>query len=53
MESETNGFNFYSTSYRKMESRVAYLGISYRLSPGNGNKDRNKKPPVDDGMDEF
>jgi len=53
MESETNGFNFSSTSYRKMESRVAYLGISYRLSPGNGNKDRNKKPPTDDGMDEF
>jgi outer membrane receptor protein involved in Fe transport len=53
MESETNGFNFYSTSYRKMESRVAYLGISYRLSPGNGNKDRNKKQPTDDGMDEF
>ncbi len=53
MESETNGFNFYSTSYRKMESRVAYLGISYRLSPGNGNKDRNKRPSTDDGMDEF
>ena len=42
MESETNGFNFSSTSYRKMESRVAYLGISYRLSPGNGNKDKEK-----------
>jgi outer membrane receptor protein involved in Fe transport len=53
MESETNGFNFSSTSYRKMESRVAYLGISYRLSPGNGNKERNKKPSTDEGMDEF
>ena len=53
MDSETNGINFYSTSYRKMESRVAFLGISYRLSPGNGNKDRNKKPPTEDGMDEF
>ena len=51
MESETNGFNFSSTSYRKMESRVAYLGISYRLSPGNGNKE--KKPRTEDGMDEF
>ena len=53
MESETNGFNFYSTSYRKMESRVAYLGISYRLSPGNGNKDKDKRPRTDEGMDEF
>lgn len=53
MDSETNGFNFTSTAYRKMESRVAYLGISYRLSPGNGNKDKNKKPATDDGMDEF
>ena len=53
MESETNGFNFSSTSYRKMESKVAYLGISYRLSPGNGNKDKNRKPATDDGMDEF
>lgn len=53
MDSETNGINFYSTSYRKMESRVAFLGISYRLSPGNGNKDRDKKPRTVEGMDEF
>lgn len=51
MDSETNGINFYSTSYRKMESRVAFLGISYRLSPGN--KDRDKKPRTEEGMDEF
>ena len=53
MDSETNGINFFSTSYRKMESRVAFLGISYRLSPGNGNKDRDKKPGNDEGMDVF
>lgn len=53
MDSETNGINFISTSYRKMESRVAFLGISYRLSPGNGNKDRDKKPGNDEGMDVF
>ena len=53
MDSETNGINFFTTSYRKMESRVAFLGISYRLSPGNGNKDRDKKPRTDEGMDEF
>ena len=53
MESVTNGINFYSESYRKMESRVAYLGISYRLSPGNGNKDKDKRPRTDEGMDEF
>lgn len=53
MDSETFGTNFFTTSYRKMESRVAYLGISYRLSPGNGNKDRDKKPKTDEGIDEF
>jgi len=53
MESVTNGINFYSESYRKMESRVAYFGISYRLSPGNGNKDKDKRPRTDEGMDEF
>jgi len=53
MDSETSGINFYSASYRKMESRVAFLGISYRLSPGNGNKDRDKKPRTEEGMDEF
>ena len=53
MDSETFGTNFFTNSYRKMESRVAYLGISFRLSPGNGNKDRDKKPKTDEGFDEF
>lgn len=52
-ESETIGQNFITTSYRKMESRVAYLGISYRLSPGNNNRERDRRPRDEDGMDEF
>ncbi len=54
MDSETYGINFFSTSYRKMESRVAFLGISYRLSPNNGNKERERKSQIqDDDMGEF
>lgn len=52
-DSETFGQNFFTSSFRKMESRVAYLGVSYRLSPGNSNKDKDKRPRDDDGMDEF
>ena len=53
-ESETFGPNFLTTSYRKFESRVAYLGISFRLSPNNNNRDRERRPrDEDDMMDEF
>jgi outer membrane receptor protein involved in Fe transport len=53
-ESETFGPNFLTTSYRRFESRVAYLGISFRLSPNNNNRDRERKPrDEDDMMDEF
>ena len=53
MDSETFGTNFFTSSYRKRESRVAYLGISYRLSPGNGNKDKDKRQQEDEGMEVF
>lgn len=53
-ESEIFGPNFLTTSYRRFESRVAYLGISFRLSPNNNNRDRERKPrDEDDMMDEF
>lgn len=52
-DSETVGQNFITTSYRKMESRVAYLGISYRLSPGNNKRERERRPRDEEGMDEF
>lgn len=53
-DSQTFGENFITNSYRKMESRVAYLGISYRLSSGKANKERERRPRLDDGgMDEF
>lgn len=53
-DSQTFGENFITNSYRKMESRVAYLGISYRLSSGNTNKERDRRPRLEDsGMDEF
>ncbi|MGQ9799782.1 MAG: TonB-dependent receptor domain-containing protein [Ignavibacterium sp.] len=52
-ESETIGQNFITTSYRKMESRVAYLGISYRLNQGNNNRERERRLRDEEGMDEF
>lgn len=51
-DSQTFGENFLISSDRKMESRVAYLGISYRLSPGNGNKEK-RLPDDNEGMNEF
>jgi outer membrane receptor protein involved in Fe transport len=52
-ESETTGINFLSTSYRKMESRVAYIGITYRLNATNQNRERERRPREESGMDEF
>ncbi len=52
-ESETTGVNFFTTSYRKMESRVAYIGITYRLSTANNNREREHRPREDSNMDEF
>lgn len=52
-ESETVGQNFITSSYRKMESRVAYLGITYRLSPASNNRERERRPRDEEGMDEF
>ncbi len=53
MNSDTFDTNFFTSSYRKMESRVAYLGISYRLSSGNGNKEKDKRTQNEEGTDEF
>jgi outer membrane receptor protein involved in Fe transport len=53
MESETYGTNFFTSSYRKMESRVAFLGISYRLSSGKNTKERERQRTEENGMDEF
>lgn len=52
-ESETFGTNFITTSYRKMESRVAYIGITYRLNATSQNRERERRPREDSGMDEF
>ncbi len=52
-ESETTGVNFFSTSYRKMESRVAYIGITYRLSSSNNNRERERRLRDENMMDEF
>lgn len=50
-ETETNGFNFTNSSYRKMESRAAYLGVTFRLNPGNNNRER--KPRNEESTDDF
>jgi hypothetical protein len=36
-----------------MESRVAYIGITYRLSTANNNRERERRPRDDNNMDEF
>jgi outer membrane receptor protein involved in Fe transport len=52
-ESETYGTNFFTNSYRKMESRVAYIGITYRLDATNNNRERERRQRDEGGMDEF
>lgn len=52
-DSETFGENFLTNSYRKMESRVAFLGITYRLSTSKSNKERERMRTEEGGIDEF
>ncbi|MCS7052684.1 MAG: TonB-dependent receptor [Ignavibacterium sp.] len=52
-ESETYGTNFFTTSLRKMESRVAYIGITYRLDTSSQTRERERRQREDTGMDEF
>ncbi len=51
-DTETYGTGFYMTNIRKMDSRVAYLGVSYRLSENrNSNQEREKR--IEEGLDEL
>jgi outer membrane receptor protein involved in Fe transport len=52
-ETETIGSNFFTSSYRKMESRVAYIGITYRLNGTNPNLERERRQRDEMNMDEF
>jgi outer membrane receptor protein involved in Fe transport len=50
--STTEGLNFSTISNRKNDTRVAYLGISYRLG-GFSQKQEKPKSRLDEGMDDL
>jgi len=50
--STTDGLNFSTISNRKNDTRVAYLGISYRLG-GFSQKQEKPKSRLDEGMDDL
>ena len=50
-ESETNALDFNMLSYRKMDTRVVYLGVTLRLSPGNMKNEEQRKPRTEEGID--
>ncbi|MEW6196813.1 MAG: outer membrane beta-barrel family protein [Bacteroidota bacterium] len=50
--SETNGMGFYMSSERKPDSRVAYLGVSYRLD-NKKNQDQDREKRIEEGLDEL
>lgn len=49
---ETIGEGFFLNSARKLDSRVAYLGISYRLD-NKRNQEQERQKRIEDGMDEL
>ena len=50
-ESETNAPDFNMLSYRKMDTRVVYLGVTLRLSPWNMKNEEQRKPRTEEGID--
>ncbi|HPI38627.1 MAG TPA: TonB-dependent receptor [Ignavibacteriaceae bacterium] len=49
--SETMGQGFFIDSYRKMESRTAYLGFTFRLMPNGKQNESERRKPDTEGMD--
>jgi outer membrane receptor protein involved in Fe transport len=52
-DSETVGQGFITTSKRKMDSRVGYLGLTYRINNYNRQKERDRNSQGDSEMEEF
>ncbi|MHC1737545.1 MAG: TonB-dependent receptor [Ignavibacteriaceae bacterium] len=50
LDSRTTGAGFDLSSYRKMDSRVVYLGMTFRLNP-LGMQNQKEKKPRDEGID--
>ena len=51
---EIFGNGFYSNSLRKMDSRVAYLGVSWRINSEMRARERERdRVPQTEGMDDF
>jgi outer membrane receptor protein involved in Fe transport len=51
--SETTGIGFLTTSKRKMETRVGYLGFTYRINNYNRQKEKGRNGQDDSEMEEF
>ena len=52
-DSETSGVGFVTTNSRRMETRVGYLGFSYRINNYNRNKEKDRNGQNDMEMEEF
>lgn len=55
-DSETIGSNFFVKNYRKMDTRVAFLGISFRFDSGmkiDRERERERKRGEDGDMEDF
>jgi len=52
-DSETTGVGFVTTSKRKMETRVGYLGFSYRINNYNRQKEKDRNGQGESEMEEF
>jgi outer membrane receptor protein involved in Fe transport len=51
---EIFGNRFYSNSLRKMDSRVAYFGVSWRINSEMRSRERERdRGPQSEGMDDF
>jgi outer membrane receptor protein involved in Fe transport len=50
-DSETTGQGFFIDSYRKMESRTAYLGFTFRLTSNGKQNEPERRKPDTEGMD--
>jgi len=52
-DSESTGEGFFITSKRQMETRVGYLGFSYRINNYNRQKEKDRNGQNDTEMEEF
>jgi hypothetical protein len=52
-DSETTGEGFTITSNQRRDSRIAYLGFTYRINNYNRQKERERSGQQEQDMEEF